>query len=756
MSRPIKDSRGKSIHHTYDNTAFTISYPFNENGDGSGESRTRQDLDNTEVTGQPWQGSLSPPTGADGRAYNLNNKNVKVSENATSFNSGYIATEEESCFSRTPFPGEFLTPGSSLQSNMSQSTPFLTPNGRDGVNEKEKHADSQEDLEKNGKLEGAAVHPERETWGSKVDFLLSVIGFAVDLGNVWRFPYICYKNGGGAFLIPYIIMLVFLGIPLFYMELALGQYQRCGAINVWQRICPMFTGIGYGICFVATFVGMYYNTIIAYALYYLVMSFRAEVPWTHCGNHWNTEYCVSVVDGYNKSLVTNDTMLAASEYYLFKVLEIQKSNGVEHVGPPKWDLLMCLLGVFVVVYFCLWKGIKSSGKAVWVTATLPYVVLLILLVRGCTLPGATTGILYYLRPQWYRLKDVNVWLDAATQVFFSLGPGFGTLLALSSYNKFNNNCYLDAMVTSVINCLTSFLAGFVVFSVLGYMALLQGRDIDKVAVEGPGLVFVVYPEAIASLDGSIFWSIIFFLMLITLGLDSTFGGLEAVITAVCDNFGVVRNRRELFVLALVAYCFIGAISTTTYGGTFVINLLDRHAAPISLIFICFCEAIAVSWFYGVQRFSNDIKSMIGFEPGIFWKVCWVAICPVSLFLLFVLSIWAYSGIQLDGYVYPDWSVAVGWCITCSSLICIPLYIVCNIISTKGTLKQKLLRLLKPASFPAHVQGANGHAGHDTYEVYPIPNLNTQVEHVHSNSLPYITNIQLNGTQTPATDSTEIF
>ncbi|XP_069136262.1 sodium-dependent serotonin transporter-like [Argopecten irradians] len=746
MSRPIKDSREQSIHHTYDNTAFTISYPFNENDVGSCESRTRQDLELKNVTQQSWEAS---PPGADRRGNTRftdgNKKHDKLRESATY--SGYIALEEETGIGRKPDPRDSVTPRLTLQCNMSLSSPFLTPNGTDGVNEKP--TDSQEELEKNGKLEN--IEPERETWGKKVDFLLSVIGFAVDLGNVWRFPYICYKNGGGAFLIPYIIMLVFLGIPLFYMELALGQYQRCGAINVWQRICPMFTGIGYGICFVATFVGMYYNTIIAYALYYLVMSFRAEVPWTHCGNEWNTPFCVSVVDGYNKSLVTNDTMLAASEYYLFKVLEIQKSSGVEDVGAPKWDLLLCLVGVFVVVYFCLWKGIKSSGKAVWVTATLPYIVLLILLIRGCTLPGAANGVLYYLRPQWHRLKDVNVWLDAATQVFFSLGPGFGTLLALSSYNKFHNNCYLDAMVTSVINCLTSFLAGFVVFSVLGYMALLQGRDIDKVAVEGPGLVFVVYPEAIASLDGSIFWSIIFFLMLITLGLDSTFGGLEAVITAVCDNFGVLRNKRELFVLSLVIYCFLGAISTTTYGGQFVINLLDRHAAPISLIFICFCEAIAVSWFYGVQRFSNDIKSMVGFEPGIFWKVCWVAICPISLLLLFVLSIWAYSGIQLDGYTYPDWSVAIGWCITCSSLICIPLYIVFNIFTTRGTLKQKLVRLLKPASVPGHVHGVNGYAGHDTYEVYPIQNSNTQIETMHANSLPYITNVQMKGAQ----DNTEI-
>ncbi|XP_037564623.2 sodium-dependent serotonin transporter [Dermacentor silvarum] len=152
---------------------------------------------------------------------------------------------------------------------------------------------------------------------------------------------------------------------------------------------------------------------------------------------------------------------------------------------------------------------------------MPYAVLLILLLRGVTLDGSLDGIKYYLYPQWDKLLSSDVWIDAATQIFFSLGPGFGTLLALSSYNKFHNNCYRDALVTSIINCLTSFLAGFVIFSVLGYMAHVLQKDIGDVATDGPGLVFIVYPEAIATMKGSVFWSILFFLMLITLGLDST-------------------------------------------------------------------------------------------------------------------------------------------------------------------------------------------------------------------------------------------
>ncbi|PNJ62603.1 SLC6A2 isoform 4, partial [Pongo abelii] len=130
----------------------------------------------------------------------------------------------------------------------------------------------------------------RETWGKKIDFLLSVVGFAVDLANVWRFPYLCYKNGGGAFLIPYTLFLIIAGMPLFYMELALGQYNREGAATVW-KICPFFKGVGYAVILIALYVGFYYNVIIAWSLYYLFSSFTLNLPWTDCGHTWNSPNC---------------------------------------------------------------------------------------------------------------------------------------------------------------------------------------------------------------------------------------------------------------------------------------------------------------------------------------------------------------------------------------------------------------------------------------------------------------------------------
>ncbi|XP_078713769.1 sodium-dependent serotonin transporter-like [Lampetra fluviatilis] len=537
---------------------------------------------------------------------------------------------------------------------------------------------------------------ERDTWSKKMDFLLSVIGFAVDLGNVWRFPYVCYQNGGGAFLIPYCLMAVFGGIPLFYMELALGQFHRNGAISIWRRICPIFKGVGFAICIINFYVAFYYNTIIAWALYYLYSSFTSTLPWTNCDNPWNTVNCTSYFDTSGVAWGKHSRS-PAEEFYTHNVLEIQHSKGLGGVGGLRWQLLLCLFLIFTIVYFSLWKGVKTSGKVVWVTATFPYVVLFILLIRGATLPGAWRGVLFYLKPNWKKLLTTEVWVDAAAQIFFSLGPGFGVLLALASYNKFNNNCYRDALVTSSVNCFTSFMSGFVIFTVLGYMAEMRNVEVEDVAKDmGPSLLFITYPEAIANMMGSTFWAIIFFMMMITLGLDSTFGGLEAIITAVMDEYpSLFSKRREYFVLGLVTICFMGALSTLTYGGAYIVKLLEEFGSGCSIIGIVLLEAIAVSWFYGVKRFCADIHSMLGFSPGYFWRLCWVAISPLFLSFIVVSFLTGSKPLKLFDYNFPDWSMILGYFIAASSFMFVPLYMAYKILITPGTLKQRLYASIKP-------------------------------------------------------------
>ncbi|XP_036616642.1 sodium-dependent serotonin transporter-like [Trichosurus vulpecula] len=544
----------------------------------------------------------------------------------------------------------------------------------------------------------------RDKWNKKMDFLLSVIGFAVDLGNVWRFPYICYQNGGGAFLIPYALMAVFGGIPLFYMELALGQYHHMGVIPIWKHICPIFKGIGYAVCIIDLYVAFYYNTIIAWALYYFYSSMDSSLPWTHCHNPWNTPNCTNYFDDSNVTW-SDFSHSPAEEFYMRRVLEIEKSGGLQDPGGIRWQLLLCLFLIFTTVYFSLWKGVKTSGKVVWITAIFPYLVLFILLIRGATLPGAWKGIIFYLQPNWEKLLSISVWVDAAAQIFFSLGPGFGVLLALSSYNQINNNCFRDALVTSMVNCLSSFLSGFVIFTVLGYMAEMRDIEVEEVAKDkGPSLLFITYPEAIANMVGSTFFSIVFFLMMITLGLDSTFGGLEAVITALIDEYPqTLTQRRELLVLGLVAVCFLGSLATLTQGGAYVIKLLEEFGANCSILAVVFLEAIAVSWFYGIQQFCHDVKVMLGFSPGLFWRICWVAISPAFLAFIIISSLLDQSPLVLFNYHYPDWSISIGHLIGASSCVCIPIYMVYKLIWTPGSLKQRLEVCLRPEKKPSQGQ-----------------------------------------------------
>uniref|UniRef100_A0A8C6L0W6 Transporter n=1 Tax=Nothobranchius furzeri TaxID=105023 RepID=A0A8C6L0W6_NOTFU len=482
---------------------------------------------------------------------------------------------------------------------------------------------------------------ERETWGKKIDFLLSVIGFAVDLANVWRFPYLCYKNGGGAFLVPYLFFMVIAGMPLFYMELALGQYNREGAAGVW-KICPIFKGVGFTVILISLYVGFYYNVIISWALFYLFSSFTSELPWVHCNNTWNSPNCSDWAENSSVSDIYKAT--PAQEYF----------ETVAHLT------------------FCS-----------RLSSTMPYVVLTVLLLRGVTLPGAIDGIKAYLSVDFLRLCDAKVWIEAATQICFSLGVGFGVLIAFSSYNKFSNNCYRDAIITSSINSLTSFFSGFVVFSFLGYMSHKHNVALDKVARDGAGLVFVIYPEAIATLPGSSVWAVIFFIMLLTLGIDSAMGGMESVITGLIDEFKFLHKHRELFTLFIVVSTFLISLFCVTSGGMYVFTLLDHFAAGTSILFGVLIEAIGIAWFYGVDRFSDDIKEMIGQRPGRYWRLCWKFVSPCFLLFMVVVSFATFNPPNYGSYMFPPWANMLGWCLAMSSMAMVPLYAIYKLCTLPG-------------------------------------------------------------------------
>ncbi|XP_074862465.1 sodium- and chloride-dependent betaine transporter [Carettochelys insculpta] len=541
----------------------------------------------------------------------------------------------------------------------------------------------------------------RGQWSNKVEFMLSVAGEIIGLGNIWRFPYLCYKNGGGAFLIPYLIFLFTCGIPVFFLETALGQYTSQGGITAWRKLCPLFEGIGYASQVIESYLNIYYIVILAWAIFYLFSSFAAVLPWATCNNRWNSDQCVDFLNssGLKNWTVPTNATSPVTEFWENRALGL--TDGIHNLGTVRWELALCLLLAWVVCYFCIWKGVKSTGKVVYFTATFPYLMLFILLIRGATLPGAVEGIIFYLKPDLSRLADPQVWMDAGTQIFFSYAICQGCLTALGSYNKYNNNCYRDCFMLCFLNSITSFVAGFAIFSVLGFMAQEQGVPIAEVAESGPGLAFIAYPKAVTMMPVSQLWSCLFFLMLIFLGLDSQFVCVESLVTAIVDMYPEVfqkKGHRELLILAISIICYLLGLMLVTEGGMYIFQLMDYYAASgTCLLFLAIFEVICVGWVYGADRFYDNIEDMIGYRPWPLIKMCWQVITPGVCLATFLFSLIKYSPLKYkNSYVYPPWGYTLGWLMALSSMVCIPLYVVIILLKTKGSLKKRLQQLTSPA------------------------------------------------------------
>ncbi|XP_067903949.1 sodium- and chloride-dependent neutral and basic amino acid transporter B(0+)-like isoform X1 [Heterodontus francisci] len=562
---------------------------------------------------------------------------------------------------------------------------------------------------------------ERGNWSSKTDYLLSVIGCAVGLGNVWRFPYLAYRNGGGAFLIPYTLMLALTGIPLFFLESSFGQFASLGPVAVWKAV-PILQGVGITMVLVITISNISYSCIIGYSLYYLFASFQSPLPWADCFSWWGADETCSRIpkdplcnltldDGYFEIVNTtwlhanNETCPNGSEIYIphqgpseqyWDKVVLRRTSSMDETGEIVWYLALCLFLAWLIVGTALSKGIKSSGKVVYFTATFPYVALTIILIRGVTLEGADKGIEFYIGSQsdFSKLADAEVWKDAATQIFYSLAVGWGSLITLSSYNKFHNNCYTDAIIVCVVNCATSVFAGFVIFSILGHMAHVQDKPVSEVAQSGLSLVFIAYPEALAQLPWAPLWSILFFFMLVTLGLDTQFAASEAIITTLLDQFPNFRQSKYLYLTTGVCllFCFLGLLFVTQTG-IYWLHLVDYFCTGWILITITLLELIGLSWIYGINRFIKDIEMMIGERNWLFWlwwRVCWFFISPCLLAVILIWSLATFAPPTYGPVEYPVWATALGWCMIIFCIMWIPIVAIVRVSQSEGsTLCQKI-------------------------------------------------------------------
>uniref|UniRef100_A0A3B4YXJ5 Transporter n=1 Tax=Stegastes partitus TaxID=144197 RepID=A0A3B4YXJ5_9TELE len=560
-------------------------------------------------------------------------------------------------------------------------------------------------------------NPERGNWTNKTEYILSMIGYAVGLGNIWRFPYVAYKNGGGAFLIPYFLMLVLCGIPLFFLENAIGQFCSQGPINMWRAV-PILQGVGLSMVMVNALVSIYYNVIIAYSLYYMFASMQSPLPWSSCSN-WADRKCSSTPKVYcNVSgvLMVNWTqenntcpssnkitvpMQSPSEQYWDRVA-LQRSSGLDETGPVVWYLALCLLLSSILVAAALIRGIKSSGKVVYFTATFPYVVILILLIRGVTLEGAGDGIEFYIGSQsnLTKLTEGQVWKDAATQTFFSLSIAWGGVSTLASYSNFHNNMFLDSVIVTVINDGTSVFAGFAIFSILGHMARIYGKPVGKVVKEGFGLAFIAYPDALAKLPISPLWSILFFFMLLTVGLDSQFAAIEVITTCLLDAFPkTLKSKRAIVTILMCVIVFLLGLPCVTRAGIYWVTLIDQFVASWVMLILALMEIIGFCYIYGVNRFIKDIEMMIGkrsFCFWLWWRACWFFLTPSIIVVILVWSLATFVPPTYGKVQYPAWGLALGWCMVAFILIWIPVTAVYKLIKAEGNLCKRLISLCSPS------------------------------------------------------------
>ncbi|XP_051244890.1 sodium-dependent neutral amino acid transporter B(0)AT2 [Dicentrarchus labrax] len=569
-------------------------------------------------------------------------------------------------------------------------------------------------------LDGVETPDEdRPAWDSKIQYVLAQVGFSVGLGNVWRFPYLCHQNGGGAFMLLYVFLLLIVGVPLFFMELAAGQSIRQGSIGVWKHISPKLAGIGYSSCMVCFYVALYYNVIIAWSLFYLGNSFQYPLPWEHCP-----------LDVTTNGTVKECASSSPTSYFWFrKALNI--TNSIQESGEFNPIMTGCLLAAWAIVSLAMIKGIKSSAKVMYFSSVFPYVVLFIFLIRGLMLDGAIDGITYMFYPKLEIWGNVQVWRQAATQVFFALGLGYGSVIAYSSYNPVHNNCHRDALMVSAINFMTSVLASLVVFVVLGFRAknialrcvaenlghlstmtphesyqslgwpwinttdpgsvsLVEYRqwyshhssfvgpnitdcsleeEMNK-GVEGTGLAFIAFTEVMALFPASPFWSTLFFLMLLNLGLSTMFGTMQGILTPLMDNFGLLGRHRTLLTVFSCVLGFIMGLLFTQRSGNYFVTMFDDYSATLPLVIVVIFETISVAWVYGTDRFLDDIEVMLKWRPPVVYKYLWKYVCLLAMVGLLAASLlrmvfkrptytsWNQNTASEMTLEYPGWALAM--------------------------------------------------------------------------------------------------
>ena len=486
------------------------------------------------------------------------------------------------------------------------------------------------------------LEEQRENWGSRAGFVLAAIGSAVGLGNLWGFPYKVYSHGGGAFLIPYVIAMVLIGIPLLIAEFSLGHLTQRATPDAYGRVNRKFAFVGWWQIILSFIIITYYAVILAWCcsfLYYSVIGIiQGKLPWAGTG-----------LEG-----VRNASKFFFDDYLSF--------NEGFSLGRLQWHIIVALAITWAVMYLCICRGVRLVGKVVMWTVPLPWLMLLILTVRGLTLEGAVQGLEYYLEPNWSQLSDPTTWRWAFGQMFFSMSLAFGIMITYSSFLHRKSDLNNNAMIIGLADMGTSFVAGLAVFATLGGMAFAstmagEAVPVEQVAKSGPSLAFVAFPYALAQLPHAAWFSLLFFGSLLLLGIDSGFSITESVLASIVDKTGWNRGK-TLIGLSLVGL-LIGVVFCSQGGLSWLGTFDDFINGTWGITLTALMECFVLGWLFRLRRLREHANERSDWKLGVWWDWAIRVVIPIVLAALFAWSLFdSFSNPSGYAYKYESGEVTV--------------------------------------------------------------------------------------------------
>jgi SNF family Na+-dependent transporter len=449
-----------------------------------------------------------------------------------------------------------------------------------------------------------------------------------------------------------------LGIPILGMELMLGQVLQRGAVDALAMLNARAWGIGVAATLGSFLLASYYSAIMSWVWVFLLGSMNEVLPWSD--GRAASFFYGDLLGQSAADVAAAEGTVVGGDGFGAPLAAAPLAGGL---GPCKWWLVLGLGLNWLVCYACIFNGVESAGKAVWITMPLPYVLLFVLLVKGATLRGAGEGLTFYLW-QWKgdAIADGSTWGDAVAQIFFGLGIACGIMPAYTSGCPEKEKIGRNAWIIGIANSATSIYAGFVSFAFLGHLAYTEGKSVADVAQGGWGLAFVVYPTAMGLFGPGAgqFFAVCFWLMLLALGVDSAFSLIESPICVVCDRFEWCAANRRITSAAACFSCFLVGLPMTTEGGYFVIDIMDAYVSRYTLIIAGMFECLFIGHVYDAERLQNEARALCGSGVGraLFAPIIkWVA--PAILGAMLGYNVAQEAKGTYGGY--PRWATAVfGW------------------------------------------------------------------------------------------------